>query len=71
MKCIEELRSLLELNKLQTVKGREQELRDRVFIAIEIQKTTGVDGLAKMIGLPKGYIENINIGKKLIGESPI
>lgn len=61
-------RALLELNKLQTVKGREQELRDRVFIAIEIQKTTGVDGLAKMIGLPKGYIENINIGKKLIGD---
>ena len=61
-------RALLELNKLQPVKGKEQELRDRVFIALEIQKTTGVDGVTKMIGVPKGYIENINSGKKLIGD---
>lgn len=61
-------RALLTLNKLQPVKGKEQELRDRVFIALEVQKTTGVDGVAKMIGVPKGYIENINTGKKLIGD---
>lgn len=61
-------RALLTLNKLQPVKGREQEFRDRVFIALEIQKITGVEGLAKIIGVPTKYIENINTGKKLIGD---
>lgn len=61
-------RSLLTLNKLQPVKGRELELRERVFTALEIQKITGVEGLAKIIGVPTKYIENINTGKKLIGD---
>lgn len=61
-------RALLTLNKLQPVKGREQEFRDRVFIALEIQKATGVEGLAKIIKVPTKYIENINTGKKLIGD---
>ena len=61
-------RALLELNKLQPVKGRELELRERVFTALEIQKITGVEGLAKIIGVPTKYIENINTGKKLIGD---
>lgn len=61
-------RALLTLNKLQPVRGREQEFRDRVFIALEVQKITGVGGLAKTIGVPTKYIENINTGKKLIGD---
>lgn len=61
-------RALLTLNKLQPVRGREQEFRDRVFIALDIQKITGVEGLAKRIGVPTKYIENINTGKKLIGD---
>lgn len=61
-------RALLTLNKLQPVKGREQEIKDRVLIALEIQKITGAEGLAKIIGVPTKYIENINTGKKLIGD---
>ncbi|MFR1823021.1 MAG: hypothetical protein ACLSXJ_06600 [Clostridium saudiense] len=61
-------RALLTLNKLQPVKGREQEFRDRVFIVLEIQKATGLEGLAKRLGVPNKYVENINNGKKLIGD---
>lgn len=61
-------RALLTLNKLQPVRDREQEFRNRVFIALEIQKATGVEGLANRLGVPTKYIENVNTGKKLIGD---
>ncbi|MCR1952017.1 hypothetical protein NSA50_13285 [Clostridium sp. DSM 100503] len=61
-------RALITLNKLQPVKGREQEFKDRVLIALEIEKIIGAEGLAKRLGVPTKYIENINNGKKLIGD---
>lgn len=60
--------ALLNLNKIQEIRGREQEFRERVRIALDVQKITGVEGLAKLLGVTKDYMENVNAGKNLIGD---
>lgn len=61
-------RALLELNRIQPVKGREAELRSRINLLNRLTKKITAEGVAKRINKPVKYVTNFNTTGKLIGD---